>query len=292
MNTTIPTDERLRRPARRFSAPRRAFGRTVEAVAVALGGRRLYRRRHLSRGRFLLREERLVVRGLPPGLHGFTVVQWSDLHPGPFLREGDLADVVEATNALEPDLIALTGDVITHHWADAGLVAADLGRLRATHGVLGVFGNHDYKGRREGDIAALLGAHGVRFLRDRVERIDTGRGVLAVVGLEDLEEARRLDPTGARAAVEPGDVELVLCHNPLAAADLAREGCVAVLSGHTHGTQVDLPWLRASGPAHPGTRLRLGPTTLIVSRGLGVVVVPLRVGAPSEIVVVRLEEEV
>ena len=168
-------------------------------------------------------------------------------------------------------------------------IAADLGRLRARHGVLAVFGNHDYKGRREGQIAAELASQGVDVLRNEARRCDTGAGVLAVVGLEDVEESKGVDLAGARADLQSGDVELVLCHNPLAAPLLAREGCAAVLSGHSHGTQVDLPVLRTSGPPHPGTRLRLGPTTLIVSRGLGVVVVPVRVAAPSEIVVVRLE---
>ena len=61
-----------------------------------------------------------------------------------------------------------------------------------------------------------------------------------------------------------------------------------MLSGHTHGTQVDLPRLRKLGPQHPGLRVELGGTTLIVSRGLGVVGLPLRIGAPPELVVIRL----
>jgi predicted MPP superfamily phosphohydrolase len=86
-----------------------------------------------------------------------------------------------------------------------------------------------------------------------------------------------------------GDLEIVLCHNPRAAQFLSRERCAAVLSGHTHGTQIDWPLARRVGPPHPGTRMQFGPTTLIVSRGLGVIGVPLRVGAPAEVVVLRLE---
>jgi len=69
---------------------------------------------------------------------------------------------------------------------------------------------------------------------------------------------------------------------------LATERTAVVLSGHTHGNQVDLPLLRRLGPTHPGLRLELGRATLIVSRGLGVVALPLRVGAPAEVVRVRL----
>jgi predicted MPP superfamily phosphohydrolase len=61
-----------------------------------------------------------------------------------------------------------------------------------------------------------------------------------------------------------------------------------VLSGHTHGTQIDAPFLRRFGPAHPGLRVALGATTLLVTRGLGVVGVPLRFGAEAEVLLVTL----
>jgi predicted MPP superfamily phosphohydrolase len=109
--------------------------------------------------------------------------------------------------------------------------------------------------------------------------------------VEDLEEARDLDLTRARDVLEPGEVELILCHNPRAARLMARTGCVGILSGHTHGTQLDLPILRSMGPAHPGLQARIGPTTLVVNRGLGVLGFPLRIGAPAEVVVVRLTSE-
>jgi uncharacterized protein len=236
-----------------------------------------------------VREERVAVRDLPAGLEGFRVAQLSDLHGGSFLRAGDLREVVEATNELRPDLCALTGDFVTHDWREVLPILPDLGRLRARHGVLGVLGNHDYRGRCEGALVQACAEHGVRLLRDACVRIDTGAGVLAVVGLEDLEEARSLDPARARADVRPGDVELVLCHNPAGGPHLARPQCAAVLSGHTHGNQLDLPVLRRMGPPHPGARVQLGATALIVNRGLGVIGLPLRRGAPSEVVLVRLE---
>lgn len=289
MNAATALAPRLARPPRRFSWPRLALAWLVEHTSLLLGGRQLYRWRRLSRGRFVVREEVLAVEHLPAGLAGFTIVHWSDLHAGPFVRAGDLAQVAAVTSELDPDLVVITGDLITHAWQDALLLGEDLDRLTPRHGVLAVFGNHDYKGRREAEIASGLAEHGVRFLRNQCERIDTGDGVLAVVGLEDVEEGKDDDLERARADVREGDVELVLCHNPLSAPELARPGCVAVLSGHSHGTQIDLPILRGTGPTHPGTRLRLGPTTLVVSRGLGAVVLPMRVAAPSEIVVLRLE---
>ncbi len=276
----------VRVPPRRHSRARRSFFRAAEQLAAALGGRRWYRRSQLAADRVAQRTERVAVPGLPPALAGFRIAHLSDLHAGPFLGAGDLADVVALVNAGEPDLVALTGDLITRHWSEALHVLPDLAALRARHGVLGVFGNHDYRDRCEGHIAAAYAEAGVRFLRNENRRLADG---LVVSGLEDLEEARRLDVEAARSGIAGADVEVLLCHNPGRAAALARPGCAAILAGHTHGGQVDLPLLRALGPPHPGGRVDLGSTALVVSNGLGVIGFPLRVGAPAEIVWVVLE---
>lgn len=271
---------------RRHSRFRLAAFRAIEWTAKWCGGRSLYRATNLRRGRFAVREEWIEIEGLASELEGFSIAQLSDMHGGSFLAQGDLADVVLAVNALEPDVVAITGDLITHHWTDALLLLDDCARLRARHGVYAVFGNHDYKDRLEGEIAAAYGARGIRFLRNESVRIAGAQ--LSIVGLEDLEEARDIDVESARSALRSDDVEIVLCHNPSGARLLARPGCALILSGHTHGTQIDLPVLRKLGPKHPGARVRFGSTLLVVSRGLGVVGVPLRVGARAEIVIARL----
>jgi uncharacterized protein len=262
--------------------------RGIERALRWCGGRAFYRRAFLSERRLVVREEDVSVRGLPRGLEGFVIAQLSDLHAGPFLRGGDLADVIRSVERARPDLIVITGDFITHHWSEALLVLDDLARLSAPHGVFAVFGNHDYKDRLEGRIVEAYAARGVRFLRNAGARIETHAGALCLVGLEDLEESKLVDLRAARAGVRPGDVEIVLCHNPSAARLLARSGCVAILSGHTHGMQIDLPWLRTFGPKHPGLRVDFDACALIVSRGLGAVGMPLRVGAPAELVLIRL----
>lgn len=262
----------------------------AEGVCERLGGRALYRRRHLARGRFEERHERVVVRGLPAALEGFTVAHLSDLHAGPFLGPGDLAAVVERVAELEVDLVALTGDFLTRTADDVELVLADLGRLRARHGVLAVLGNHDYRHRREQELVGRLASAGVRVLRDEALALEVDGASLTVTGLEDL-EARALDVERARRGLRPGDLELVLCHDPRRAASLVRPGCAAILSGHTHGGQLVLPGLPPLGDPHPGDRVQLGETALVVSRGLGVLGVPLRIGAPSELVLVTLTGE-
>jgi predicted MPP superfamily phosphohydrolase len=284
--SSTPLDPRI--APRRFSLFRLAAFRACEIAARAAGGRAYYRRAYLAAARLRVREESVRVAGLPRALEGFRVAHLSDIHAGPFLRRGDLRDVVRAVNALEPDVCAITGDFITHASADALLVLDDLAELRARRGVFAVFGNHDYRGRREGEIADAYAARGVRFLRNASARLAVDGGALALVGLEDLEEARVIDLERARASVQRGDVELVLCHNPARARQLAGPRCACILCGHTHGTQIDLPLLRRLGPKHPGSRFFAGDTHVIVNRGLGVVGLPLRVRSPAEIVLVRL----
>ena len=273
---------------RRYSDARLAFFRAVERTFARSGGRRFYRRFFLARGRLRIREETIEVQDLPPELDGFTVAQLSDFHAGPFLAGGDLAATAEAVNELAVDLVAMTGDFITHHWSEVQPILADLGGFRARLGAYAVLGNHDYHDREEQRIVDGLADQGIRCLRNESVRVTGGEKPLYVVGLEDLEESRAVDPEGARAEVPPGALEILLCHNPMGAPRLARPGCVAILSGHTHGTQIDLPVLRSLGPQHPGLRVELGQTTLVVSRGLGVVGVPLRFRAPAEVVCIRL----
>lgn len=225
---------------------------------------------------------------LPAALEGLKIAQWGDLHAGPFLRAADLGGVIERTRALLPDLFVMTGDYITRRFDEGTELAPALARIDAPLGRFAVFGNHDYRDRAEGRIADAFAAVGVRVLRDECVHIERGGARLAVVGIEDLEEARSVDIERARGAVQAGDVEIVLCHNPAGVRRLARPGCAVVFAGHTHGLQVDWPLFRRVGPKHPGLRAQFGSTRLIVTRGLGVVGFPLRIGAPAEVVLVRL----
>jgi predicted MPP superfamily phosphohydrolase len=282
-------ESKLRQPYRRHSLVRRAAVRVCENGCRAFGVAAIYRHRWLARERLSIRTETVARPDLPRGLDGFRVAQLSDIHGGPFIRRGDLGPVVDSVLALAPHLVAITGDLITHTWRDVLHIADDLGRLRAAHGVWVVFGNHDYRGRREGEIVRVLEERGIGVLRNANVRVEVEGGTLAVVGIEDLEEAKVLDLRGARAGVRDEDWELVLCHNPRCAPVVARERCLAVMCGHTHGYQIDLPLARQAGPPHCGTRIDFGPTRLIVNRGLGAIGLPVRWGAPAEVVLLELE---
>jgi uncharacterized protein len=279
----------LRQPPRRHSQLRLFMFKAAESIARILGGRRIYRELNLRAGRFDLREEVVTLPASHTELDGISIVQLSDIHAGPFLRDGDLQDVVKAVNALEPDLVVFTGDLICRDADEAQLVLDDLAGITARGGFVAVFGNHDYRHRREGEIAATYKERGIRFLLNESVRPLGPKSRLVVLGVEDLEEAKNLDISAARAELRHDDFEIVLSHNPAGAQALLSPQTGLVLSGHTHGFQIDLPLFRTLGPHHPGDRVAVEGIPLITSHGLGVIGIPVRVRVRPEVVVVRLQ---
>lgn len=274
----------LRQPVRRHSKARLFLFDCVEGLCARLGGRAFYAWHSLRPGRLRLRREKIEA---PLGLAGLTLAHLSDFHAGRLLDARSLAGVVDQVLRLKPDLVAFTGDFVAHE-VEAGLALAEVlaPLAQVPLGAFAVFGNHDYRGRREGLLVEALSAKGWRFLRNEGVPLLDGR--LWLTGVEDPEEGRHLGLASVRTRRDGQASEICLCHNPSAAPALADPQVLAILAGHSHGRQLDLPFLRTLGPRHPGSRVDLGATRLIVSNGIGVVGVPLRVGAPAEIVLVEL----
>lgn len=223
------------------------------------------------------------------------VVQLSDIHHGLYTRLEVVERAVALTNRLEPDLVALTGDFVSNSPKYIGPVARALGRLRARLGTFAVLGNHDYRVGADA-VAAALEDHGIEVLRNRLVRLQRNGASLALAGVDDVgygEDNLRLALRGAYADC----LTILLCHNPALFPRAVACGVDLVLSGHTHGGQVDLPRLRSAARAR-GLRIpsrfrygwdRSGETQIYISRGIGTVVVPLRLRCPPEIPVLRLQ---
>lgn len=239
-----------------------------------------------------LRTIDVVVPGLAPGLDGYRIAQLSDLHIGGLWPRARAERWVRAANRLEVDLIALTGDYVTSGTAFHGDIAALLTRLRARDGVLAVMGNHDYFGDGE-PLLSLLRDGGVTVLRNRNLCIERGGDGLVIAGVDDT-YTRRADVELALRGRNRALPLIALAHDPLLFPELARRGAALVLSGHTHGGQLALPFMatrvnlaRLSYRHHAGL-YRLGSSVLHVHPGLGTTGPPVRIGAAPEITVLCL----
>lgn len=190
------------------------------------------------------------VRGLAPALAGVKIAQLSDFHFGPHIPAGYLEGAVERTVAEKPDLIALTGDFVDRGPEHVAAAARLFRGLKAPLGVFAVLGNHDFSvhtargARRHPElhrrVADALATEGVTVLRNRSVRVEHNGGGLLVAGVDDLWSGES-DPVAALGGTCANTPRVVLAHNPQSADGFAALRADLILSGHTHGGQINLP---------------------------------------------------
>jgi predicted MPP superfamily phosphohydrolase len=225
----------------------------------------------------------LPIRGLPQSLAGLRIGHLTDFHGGHHLPARYLAEVVERTLAHQPDLIALTGDFVHKGYQHVKDVARALSRLGAPLGVFAVLGNHDFSVRNalglrrhrslHQAVADALGEHGIRVLRNESQVVHRAGSLLQVAGIDDLWSGE-CDPAAALRGLCPNSPRLVLAHNPLTVEHLAGERCDLMLSGHTHGGQVNWPGVGRLFIGKNARRLPAGlchhaGTPVYVNKGVG-----------------------
>ncbi|MDB5958020.1 metallophosphoesterase [Ramlibacter sp.] len=231
--------------------------------------------------------------GLPAALAGFRIVQISDIHVGPTIKQGYLQAIVERVNALHPDVIAITGDLVDGSVAELRAHVAPLAALRARHGVFFVTGNHEYYSGVHGWVDELRRLQ-IRVLHNEHVVIHHEGADLVLAGVPDFsghhfDPAHRSDPAAALGGAPQGLLRVLLAHQPRTAAAAAEAGFDLQISGHTHGGQF-LPWnwfVPLQQPFTAGLH-QLGRLQVYVSRGTGYWGPPKRLGAPSEISELRL----
>ena len=235
-----------------------------------------------------IRRVTVPLQGLPSGLAGFRIVQISDIHVGPTIKRDYLQAIVDRVNALDADVVAITGDLVDGSVAELRAHVAPLARLRAKHGVYFVTGNHEYYSGVHGWVEELQRL-GVRVLHNEhvVLRHEGAQLVLAGVtdyGGHHFDETHRSDPAAALAGAPADAPRVLLAHQPRSAQAAADAGFDLQLSGHTHGGQF-LPWTFFVPLQQPFTAglHQLGRLSVYVSRGTGYWGPPKRIGAPSEI---------
>ncbi|MDQ3013378.1 MAG: metallophosphoesterase [Acidobacteriota bacterium] len=242
--------------------------------------------------------QRILLPKLPREFHGFRMVQLSDIHHSPFLSEAEIAAAVRRANELRADLVVLTGDYVSHSRDYVAGCARALGALRAPHGVFAVMGNHDHWTDGPG-LEAAFTTQGIHILNNENLRLERGAANVCLVGIDDLTVGRD-DLAKALLDTHADETRILLSHNPRIIREAARAGIDLVLSGHTHGGQINWRlltgredrkterWLRRPSRRLIRGHAQLGATQLYVNRGLGTVVVPLRYGCPPEITLLEL----
>lgn len=228
----------------------------------------------------------------PRALSGYTIVQLTDVHVGPTIGRDFIDDLVSRTNALTPDLIAITGDLVDGSVEDLGPLLASVGKLRAKDGVYFVTGNHEYYSGADAWIAHL-GKLGIRVLRNEHLAIRGAEG-FDLAGVDDATahqfgNGHGMDVKRALEGRDPARALVLLAHQPKAIVDAALHGADLQLSGHTHGGQI-FPWnvvVKLDQPYVAGLHVHEG-TTIYVSCGTGYWGPPMRLGAPAEITRIEL----
>lgn len=200
----------------------------------------------LNRRWIEIHRRQMPLHNLDPVFYGFKLVQISDLHYSPVVWRRYIEQHVRWVNALKPDLVVVTGDLITGGYRFATRVARILSNIQAAHGVVCTFGNHDYsmlgkhqpiEGRRRADyLEQALVSQGLIVLRNQVLRIRMPQASrpLVIVGLDD-EWSGQIDPKRAWENVDPQDPIICLNHNPANCLELMPYAWQWMLSGHTHG---------------------------------------------------------
>jgi uncharacterized protein len=235
----------------------------------------------------------LPVPGLPPDLNGLRIVQLTDIHLSPLVDEKLLARAVDMANEARASIAIVTGDLVTRVGDPLDACLRQLARLRSDAGTFGCLGNHEIYAGSE-TYTTLNGRRlGMQFLRSEARTLRFGDAALNLAGV-DYQRLRTRYLVGAEKLIVPGATNLLLSHNPDVFRVAAAKGFDITLAGHTHGGQVSFEMIHPSlNIAHFYTPFihgvyEEGPSRLFVSRGVGTIGVPARLGAPPEVAVLRL----
>jgi uncharacterized protein len=282
---------RSRLPAK-FSHERRHF-LNATAAAICAAPAIALTTGFIIRKDFDVKEMDLKIPGLPKDLQGLRLLQLSDIHMGAYFSPSDLRRVVDASNHLGADLGFITGDLITIASDPVDDCLLELKRLKTASGLWGCMGNHEYYSKNSAYVAAQGQKQDLFFLRHAAETLKFGNSRINLVGVDHQFKGKGY-LVGMDQFVKPDEFNLLLSHNPDVFPVAAKQGFHLTLSGHTHGGQINLEVANSNlnivdlvTPYTKGLYQKPG-SSLYVTSGLGTIGVPVRLGAPPEITLLRL----
>ena len=281
------------KPAAHHSPERRGFLLASRAVMLAspivATGYGVF----VQRDSFRLREVDVPIRGLHKDLDGLRLVQLSDVHLSPFLSEKEFARAIDMANETKAHLAIMTGDLITTYRDPLDACLKQLARLRTEAGLIGCLGNHEVYARAEDYATKKAARFGMRFLRSQSEVLNFRGQPVNFAGV-DYQKMYGDYLAGAERLIRPGLPNILLSHNPDVFPKAAAKGFDLTISGHTHGGQITVEILnqnvsvaRFYTPYVYGL-YHEGDASVYVTRGIGTVGVPARLGAPPEVALIRL----
>ena len=279
------------------SLSRRTFLRNAIQLALgtaALGAGGLVYARAIEPDWIEVTHLRLTLPRLSPAFRGYRLVQVSDIHMDHWMTRDRLASVVRLASDQQADLVALTGDFVTHGYQRRSADLADgLSALRGRDGVVAVLGNHDHWSSPESTRRALRDSRVIE-LSNRVHTVRRGDAALYVAGVDDYwTDHARLEQVLDRLPAEGAAV--LLAHEPDFADVSAPTGRFDLqISGHSHGGQVRIPALGAPilppfGRRYPIGLYRVGSMLQYTNRGVGMISPRIRLNCRPEITVYTLE---
>jgi len=248
------------------------------------------------KGPFIIKHD-IYIKNLPEAYENFSIAQISDLHVGPTIKRPYVEDVLEKISHLNPDFIAVTGDLVD---GSVKYLKSDLQPLKdmiAPYGTFFVTGNHEYYSGVDQwlDETDRLG---MKNLINTNEIISKSGDEIAIAGITDLNAhqinlSHRSDPELALASLPKDIIKIVLAHQPNSIHAVHKVGADLQLSGHTHGGQF---WpftypVKLASTYIAGYYDHFG-TQIYVNRGTGYWGPPLRIGVPAEITLIRLKKKV
>jgi predicted MPP superfamily phosphohydrolase len=276
------------RPPRFELATKVPIGWVLERLAAWLA--------HWERAELLTPQIDIAIRGLAPEFAGYRIALVTDLHRGPVVPAWWLERVADRVVELKPDLVILGGDFVSHAKSDLHDLQWVLARYAARDGTMAVLGNHDHWVGADAVAAVIRGA-GAEIMHNRHRLIRRGAAALAVGGVDDFTHGA-VRPRDALRDVAPDVPRVLISHNPdlieYLPADLRVD---LMLSGHTHNGQVHWPIIGPlTVPSQFGRRYmhglrRVGERWIYVSAGVGSSAMPLRLGNPPELPMLRLVPE-
>ena len=267
-------------------------GQALFPTAIALSGVSIYEARKLAK----VEQVGVTLPKLPLAWEGVKIAQISDLHLGNTIKRGFLETIVEKVNALEPDIIAITGDSVDGSVKQLRHHIDILGELDAPYGAYIVTGNHEYYSGAPFWLEEFERL-GLRTLVNAHEVLERQGERLIIAGVNDYTAHRYIhshlsDPVKALQGTHESDTKILLAHQPKSIFKVSQAGADLQLSGHTHGGQF-FPYNYVVDYMHPyvrGLHLHEGKTWIYVNRGTGYWGIPMRLGSPSEITLLTLKQ--